>query len=43
MQAFTKDGRVNEPESYYRYWGKADPANPLEQKWHPRAVHQGGT
>lgn len=30
---------MSEPESYYRYWGKADPAYPLEQKWHPLAYH----
>lgn len=25
--------------SYFRYWGKADPAYPSEPKWHPLAYH----
>lgn len=26
----------------FNYWGKADPAYPHGQKWHPIAVHQVG-
>ena len=28
-----------EQEVVFRYWGKADPAYPHEQKWHPLAYH----
>lgn len=26
-------------DTIFNYWGKADPAYPLEQKWHPLAYH----
>ena len=26
-------------EGIFKYWGKADPAYPLEQKWHPLVYH----
>ena len=26
-------------DTIFKYWGKADPAYPLEQKWHPLAYH----
>jgi CRISPR-associated endonuclease/helicase Cas3 len=28
-------------DTIFNYWGKADPAYPIEQKWHPLAGHQG--
>jgi CRISPR-associated endonuclease/helicase Cas3 len=28
-------------DTIFNYWGKADPACALEQKWHPLADHQG--
>ena len=29
-------------ESYFRYWGKADPNYSGEPKWHPLAYHIAG-
>lgn len=26
-------------DTIFKYWGKADPAYPHEQKWHPLAYH----
>ncbi len=39
MQAFAKDGRVSEPESYYRYWGKAQPSEDGQAAFHLLPFH----
>lgn len=33
------DPGTHRTNSYFRYWGKADPNYPGESKWHPLAYH----
>ena len=39
MRAFTKGGYVNVPESYYRYWGKAQPSEDGQAAFHLLPFH----